>query len=201
VLLFETCKSTNPRRVHLYLAEKGLDIPRRQIDFSANEQRSAEFLALNPLGRVPVLLLEDGTTITESAAIVEYLEELYPEPPMIGTTAVQRAQVRALERIGQDLITRGQLWLIHTSAYFADRRQNPEVAAAAKLLVDPLLDGLEIHLADQPFLAGDRVTVADCTVFAMLQSCRVRFDKPLADDLPRLDAWYWRFAGRPSAAY
>ena len=88
--------AANPRRVKIYLAEKGLkDI--EQVDFLPpfNELRSPAFLAKNPAGRIPVLELDDGTWLPESDAIIEYLEELYPEPPMLGTTPLERAWVRA----------------------------------------------------------------------------------------------------------
>ena len=200
--LYLFSQGVNPRRVIIYLAEKGIDVPRVEVDPASREHKGADFLALNPAGRVPVLALDDGSTITESAAIVEYLEELNPEPPMIGTDPAARARVRALERLGNDLMVRGQLWLMHSSPYFAQRvAQKPEVAAAAKPMVDELLAALEAHLGDRPFLAGERATIADCTAFALFQTCRVRFNEPFGADYPRLDAWYARFADRPSAAY
>ena len=95
--LYGAKEAPNPRRVTIYLAEKGLAIER--VDFAPpyRETKTPDFLAKNPAGKIPVLELDDGTCIAESAAIVEYLEELHPEPPMIGTTAVERAQVRALD--------------------------------------------------------------------------------------------------------
>lgn len=195
-------QGTNPRRVTIYLAEKGIDLDRHEVDAAAGEHKSPAYLALNPAGRVPVLELDDGRAIAESAAIVEYLEELHPEPPMIGTDPVERAQVRALERIANDLIIRAHLWLAHSIDYFAGRiDQKPVVAEAARPFVEEQLRTLEAMIGDKPFLAGDRPTIADCTLFALFQSCRVRFGMPFAADYPRLDAWYARFAERPSAAY
>lgn len=200
--LYQTRFSPNPRRVSIYLAEKGLQIDRVDVDTAAKAHKAPDFLAMNPAGRVPVLELDDGQTLTESAAIVEYLEELHPDPPMIGRDPYERAKVRALERIGGDLITRAQLWLMHSSAYFAGRVvAQPAVAAAAKPMVDELLNALEQHIGESPFLAGDKVTIADCTLFAMFQACRVRMNEPLGADRPRLDAWYGRFALRASAEY
>lgn len=202
MLLYQTTVGPNPRRVAIYLAEKGIEVPRYEIDRSVSEQKSPYFLEMNPLGRIPVLKLDDGTTITESAAIVEFFEELHPDPPMIGTSAKQRAHVRALERIGNDLIVRAQLWLMHSIPYFAARvQQDPAVAAAALPLIEHLLRGLETHLGSKPFLAGTSPTIADCTLFAFLQCCRVQFELPIATDLPGLDDWYGRFSARPSAAY
>ena len=87
----------NPTKVRVYLKEKGLDIPEQTVDLLAGEQQQPAFQAINPLGGVPVLELDDGTRLCESLAIIEYLEELHPEPPMIGTDPLERARVRALE--------------------------------------------------------------------------------------------------------
>lgn len=200
--LYEQAEGTNPRRVGIYLAEKGLTVPRVAVDTIAGAHQTRAFRALNSAAKVPVLVLDDGTALPESAAIVEYLEELHPEPPMIGIDPAQRARVRALERIGADMIARAQVWLMHAKPYFAARvAQQPAVAAAVRPLVEELLATLEAHIGDAPFLAGDRVTIADCTVFALFQTCRVRLGEPLGAAYPRLDAWYARFAERPSAAY
>jgi glutathione S-transferase len=200
--LYQSRQGVNPRRVIIYLAEKGIDVLRIEIDTVAREQKRPAFLALNPAGKIPVLELDDGRALSESAAIVEYLEEIHPEPPMIGTDPVRRAKVRALERISADLIVRSQIWLMHFCSYFAKRvDQKPEVAAAMKPLVVELLNELEAHIGDAPFLAGEHVTIADCTLFALFQACRARLGVPIGADQPRLDAWYARFAERRSAAY
>jgi glutathione S-transferase len=200
--LHQSRQGVNPRRVIIYLAEKGIDVLRIEIDTAAREQKRPAFLAMNPAGKIPVLELDDGRALSESAAIVEYLEEMYPEPPMIGTDPIRRAKVRSLERISADLIARSQIWLMHFCNFFAERvDQKPEVAAAMKPLVDELLNELEAHIGDAPFLAGEHVTIADCTLFALFQACRVKLGIPIGADQPRLEAWYTRFAGRPSASY
>ncbi len=200
--LYQSRQGVNPRRVIIYLAEKGIDVPRIEIDTVAREQKQPAFLAMNPAGKIPVLELDDGRALSESAAIVEYLEEIHPEPPMIGTDPVRRAKVRALERISADLLARSQIWMMHYYSYFAERvDQKPEVVAAMKPLVDELLNELEAHIGDAPFLAGEHVTIADCTLFALFQACRARLGVPIGADQPRLDAWYARFAERRSAAY
>jgi glutathione S-transferase len=202
VKLHQSRQGVNPRRVIIYLAEKGIDVPRIEINTVARDQKQPAFLALNPAGKIPVLELDDGRALSESAAIVEYLEEIHPEPPMLGTDPVRRAKVRALERISADLIARSQIWMMHYCSYFAERvDQKPEVAAAMKPLVLELLNELEAHIGDAPFLAGEHVTIADCTLFALFQACRARLGVPIGADQPRLDAWYARFAERRSAAY
>jgi glutathione S-transferase len=200
--LHQSRQGINPRRVIIYLAEKGIDVLRIEVNTIAREQKRPAFLAMNPAGKIPVLELDDGRTLSESAAIVEYLEEIHPQPPMIGTDPVRRAKVRALERISADLIARSQIWLMHCCSYFAGRvDQKPDIAAAMKPLVDELLSELEAHIGDAPFLAGEHVTIADCTLFAFFQACRVGLGVPVGADQPRLDAWYARFTERPSAAY
>lgn len=200
--LHQFARGTNPRRVIIYLREKGIELERVDVPMSGETLRTPEFLAMNPAGRIPVLELDDGRTITESAAIVEFLEELHPDPPMIGTDPVERAQVRALERIANDLIVRSHMWLLHSAPYFAAKAvQRPEVAIAARPLAEQLLAALDAHVGDQAFLAGDRPTIADCALFALFQSCRERLGLPYAREYARLDGWYNRFAARPSAAY
>ena len=103
MLLYQVARGANVRRLIIYMAEKGIDIPRHEVDVATGEHKSPAFLAMNPAGRVPVLETDDGRFISESAAIMEYLEELHPDPPMIGTTPGERAHVRAVERIANDL--------------------------------------------------------------------------------------------------
>ncbi|RSZ32840.1 glutathione S-transferase family protein [Variovorax beijingensis] len=203
MLLYQFKMGTNPRRVIIYLAEKGIDIPRYELDYASGEHRSASYMALNPSGRAPTLVTADGTAITESAAIVEYLEELYPERPMLGTDPVQRARVRALERVGNDLIVRSQAWLWNLAGAFKAKEPQPSALVAAKnwRYVEELLDYLEVAVGDDEFLAGTAPTVADFTNFAIFQTARERFDQPFGTDHPKLDAWYRRFRARPSANY
>jgi glutathione S-transferase len=203
MLLYQFKMGTNPRRVIIYLAEKGIDVPRYELDYANGEHRSAAYMAINPAGRAPTLVTAEGTAITESAAIVEYLEELYPERPMLGTDPVQRARVRALERVGNDLIVRSQAWLWNLTGAFKAKEPQPSAAVAAKnwRYVAELLDYLEGAIGENEFLAGDAPTIADFTALAIFQTARERFDQPFGTDHPKLDAWYRRFRARPSANY
>src|SRR5574340_1452465 len=97
--LYDFGHAPNPRKVRIYLAEKGLTLPIETVNSAAGESHTPEFLKKNPLGGVPVLELDDGSFLTESLAIIEYLEELHPNPPMIGISPVERARVRELERM------------------------------------------------------------------------------------------------------
>ncbi len=203
MLLYQFQKGTNPRRVIIYLNEKGIDLPRYELDYAAGEHKSREYLAINPSGRAPTLVTDKGTPITDSAAIVEYLEELFPKRPMIGTDAISRAKVRALERLGTDLVGRSQLWLWNVTQSFPAKESSPSLEIASRLFgyVAEILDVLETTIGDNEFLAGDMPTIADCTVFAIFQTCRERFDQPFGSAHPRLDGWYKKFRQRPSAEY
>lgn len=203
MLLYQFRKGTNPRRVIIYLAEKGIDVPRYELDYANNEHRSARYLGINPAGRAPTLVTDAGLAITESAAIVEYLEELHPDKPMIGTEPLSRARIRSLERLGNDLIARSQLWLWNTTNAFPAKEPAPskETADRTHRYVTELLDVLETEIGENDFLAGDGPTIADFTTFPIFQTARERFDLPFGDRHPRLDAWYKRFRLRPSANY
>src|SRR5271156_3285232 len=96
--IYDTTIAPNPRRVRIFLAEKGISIPYEQVDLAKAENRQPPFLAKNPLGGVPVLELDDGTLIAESVAICRYFEELHPNPPLMGTGALERAQVEMWQR-------------------------------------------------------------------------------------------------------
>ncbi|MCJ2073387.1 glutathione S-transferase N-terminal domain-containing protein [Methylobacterium sp. J-030] len=203
MLLYQFRKGTNPRRVIIYLAEKGIDVPRYELDYANGEHRSPRYLGINPSGRAPTLVTDDGLAITDSAAIVEYLEELHPERPKIGTDPSSRARVRALERLGGDLVARSQLWLWNRTEAFSAKEPSPskETADRTHRYVTELLDILEVEIGWNAFLAGEEPTIADFTTFTIFQTARERFDLPYGCEHPRLDAWYKRFRSRSSADY
>lgn len=196
---------TNPRRVTIYLAEKGIAVEKVELDMRGGEGRSEAYLAKNPAGTVPLLELDDGSYIPESAAIVEYFEELYPEPNMLGDTPEQRARTRAMERTALDFGPRNSAVLINTHPFMTIARpgfkQNPEVAKASVGPRDRMLEVLEAKIGDSEFVAGDKVTIADCTLYAMLNVHHVLYEYEVPDHKPRLKGWYDRFSQRPSAKY
>ena len=188
----------NPTKVRLYLAEKAaagteIELTEVLVNLPKGEQRSAEHMARNPFGRLPVLEFDDGTYLIESLPIMEYLEELHPDPPMIGSDALERARVRELERIAE----LGVLWpvarIIHATNSPLRFPPNPEVAAHFRKILPEALSVLDARLADGlPFLAGDHPTIADCTLQASLQFGRfgkVELD-PAFENLVRWDAAY-----------
>lgn len=188
----------NPRKLRTYLGEKGLEIPFEMVNLIHGEHKTEAFLAKNPLGSVPVLELEDGELLSESLAIIEYLEELYPDPPMIGVTPLERARTRRLERIADlGVFSRVARYVHAIGSPLPDREPDP--ATAAKMLEElpEPLAVLEAELADRVFVAGDRPTIADCTLFAAFTFAGFR-DLDLGRDHPNLARWFAAFSKRPS---
>ena len=193
----------NPTRVRLFIAEKavlGTLIPVEDIrvDLPGGEQNSAEFARRNPMKRLPVLELEDGHCITESATIIEYLEECFPENPLIGTDPLSRARIREIERI-TDLGVLGQIGLwVHASNSPLGLEPRPALAERAQEVLLPAFDLLENLLSDgRPFLVGDSLSIADCTLAAALQFAR--FGKLDLPERPHIQAWDERYRERPAA--
>ncbi|MGH7963124.1 MAG: glutathione S-transferase family protein [Candidatus Binatia bacterium] len=194
----------NPTKVRLYLAEKiaggaAIDLPQVAVDLRAGEQRGAAHLARNPFGSLPVLELDDGSYLTESLAIIEYLEDCYPDPPMIGRTALERAQVRELERIADLKVLLAVALIIHATNSPLGLPPNPGVAALFRSMLPKALRVLDERLSDgRPFVAGDHPSIADCTLAAALQFGRFG-GVALEPGLPHLAQWDIRYRERPVA--
>jgi len=193
----------NPTRVRLFLAEKaaaGTTVPLEPVlvRLPDGEGRSPEHLARNPLGKLPVLELDDGSFLTESVAIAEYLEELHPEPPLFGRTAVERARVRELDRLAEMAVLHNVARAVHATRSPLGLPPNPPIAEAALAALPAGLAVLEGRLGDgRAFLAGPTPTFADCTLAAAFQFAR--FGGVSLPEMPRLAAWDERFRARPSA--
>jgi glutathione S-transferase len=205
--LYGAVDAANPRRVKIYIAEKGLEYVIKQIDFeppAAEKLKTPEFLAKNPAGKIPLLELDDVTFISESGAIIEFLEELYPDPPMIGTTALERAKVRSVERVVADQAALARFYYLHMGPSFLQRLRGfalvPEVLEAVKPTFDNNLHTLEVRMGEHSFLAGDTPTVADCHLYAIMSGGVEKFNYVISDDYPRIQRWYENFSRRPSAS-
>jgi glutathione S-transferase len=198
VKLYVFIGAPNPTRVRLYLAEKaaaGTRVPLEEVmvNLLQGEQKRPEHLARNPLGKLPVLELEDGTFLSESVAIIEYLEELHPDPPMIGADARARARVRELDRIAEAGVLRCVAGLVHATRSPLGWPPSPEVAEHYRAQLPAGLAVLEGVLADgRPFVAGERPSVADCTLQAAFQFARFReiAIDPAFEQLARWDRAY-----------
>ena len=191
----------NGAKVRLYLAEKAragcpIEIEEVSVNLIEGEQKSEAFLEKNPLGKIPVLELDDGRFISESLPIIEYMEDVHPTPSLWGDDPEARAYARQIERIADQggLIAIGME--VHATDSSIGLPPNPPVAEDARERQVAGLGYLENVLADgRPFLAGDRVTVADCTLQAGLAFGRFRGIDPLPDH-PRLRAWHEAFGER-----
>lgn len=192
----------NPRVVTMYIAEKGISLPRQFVDIMAGENRQAAFLAKNPAGGLPCLELDDGSFLSESLAICEYLEELYPSPALIGDTAEQRAQTRSMIRsIDQNVVvpmTNG-FRSSEGLALFKDRLLCvPSAAEGNKAYARDGMASIDSRLADGGWLCGSRFSLADILLFAFVDFGN-QVGQPVPDSLPNLKAWSERIAARPSA--
>ncbi len=194
----------NPTKVRLYLAEKAaggarIDLTEVMVNLREGEQRLPEHLSRHPLGKLPVLELDDGTYLTESLAIIQYLEECHPDPPMIGSDALERARVRELERLAELGVLLPVARIVHSTNSPLGLSPVPEVAASARAVLPDALGMLDQRLADgRPFVAGNRPSIADCTLGAALQFAR--FGKVEIDpSFKNLALWDRKYQERPSA--
>ena len=199
--LYHSNLAPNARRVRMFLAEKGLEVPLVPVDLAKLEQRTNEFKAKNPFQTVPALELDDGTIITESIAICRYFEELHPEPALFGVGARGRAEVEMWQRLAefQLLFTIAQTFR-HTHPAMRDMEtpQVPDWAASNRAKALVALQRFDSALAVRRYLAGDRFSVADITGLIALD-----FTKPariaIPDELVNLRRWRDEIAARPSA--
>jgi glutathione S-transferase len=188
----------NPTRVRVYLAEKGIELEQVRVNLAEGEEKTPEHLARNPLGKLPVLELDDGTYLTESLAIIELFEELHPEPPMIGVDPFERARVRALERIAELGVLLPVARIVHATRSPLGLPPAPEVADRERRILPNALRVLNQRLGANPFLAGQHPTIADCTLFAAFGFARFG-GVEIAPSFDGLHRWYADFSERPSA--
>lgn len=207
--LYDCAVAPNPRRARMFIAEKGLDIPKVEIDILGGENLGEKFLAVNPRGLLPVLELDDGTRFDETMAICHYLEELYPEPRLLGTTPVERAQIECMQR---KMEFDG---MIATSEVFRNQASNEKFCYRSLPGVGdlPAIEGLiqrgtrtlerffywlEKYLDGNRFIMGDRFTMVDITAV-----CAVDFAKWVDINIPEENTnslrWYEEVSARPSA--
>ncbi len=198
--LHESTHAPNPRRVRIFLAEKGIEVPRVQVDIGKRENRGPAFLALNPLGGVPVLELDDGRTIAESVAICRYFEEVQPEPPLMGVGPEDCAVVEMWNRrMELEVMRRITDAFRHTHEFFKGRiTQVPEYGETRQREVPEKLVWLDEVLADRPFIAGDRFSIADITALVGIDFGRV-IGVRIDPELKNLSRWHESVSARPSA--
>ena len=206
--LYDCATAPNPRRVRIFLAEKNLTIPVVQVDLRAGEHLKPDYAAINPSKTVPVLELDDGTRISESVAICRYLEDSFPEPPLMGVGAKERALVemwnRRMEHDG--LFAAGEA-LRNAAPGLKGRalagvdepvEQIPALAERGRASMARFMRRLDQRLAESRFIAGDKFSIADITAFCAIDFARWAKITP-PEDLTHLARWRAAIAARPSA--
>ena len=198
--LYDGGRAPNPRRVRIFLAEKGLSVPMEPVNLGALEHKTAAYTAINPLQRVPALVLDDGTVITESMAICRYFEGLRPEPPLFGRGGREEALVEMWNRrIELNLYEAVSAVFRHLHPAMREmENQIPEWGEANKPRAIALLALLDRELADRLYVAGEHYSVADITGLVA-----VDFMKPARLEVPEefasLRRWHAQVTARPSA--
>lgn len=209
IKLYHSSGSPNSRRVRIYLAEKGLDIPLIAVDLGTGEQHSEAYRAINPRRVVPTLVTEDGTAIGEVPAIIRYLEEVYPRTPLLGVTAKEKALITMWERRAELEGFAAVMEAIRNAApglkgrAIAGPHDYEQIAALAersKLRVANFLADLNARLEETPFVAGERYSVADITALAAVDFAAKAISMPVPDEHAALKRWYQIVSTRPSAS-
>jgi glutathione S-transferase len=201
VKIYDFVGAPNPKKLRVYLAEKGIEVPIEPVDIMSGANRSPEFLRKNPLGGLPVLELDDGSWLPESLAIIEYFEELHPEPSLIGKNPLERARVRALERICELGVLNAVAAIFqNTHPFMAGRiKQSPQAADSARARLAANLQVLDAKIGQNAFVAGNHPTIADCTLLAALDFAEFA-GAPLDPQYTNVARWYRSFKQRPSAS-
>ena len=199
--LHEAVTAPNCRRVRIFLAEKGIEVPIVPVDLGKAENRQAPFRKKNPMGLVPVLELDDGTFIAESVAICRYFEQLQPEPALMGGgDPEQAARIEMWQRRMELEIALPIMQVFrNTHPYFAKLiEQFPDYGEGQRRQATKRLAWLDEELADREFVAGDEYTIADITALIGIDFGRVTGFK-VTEETPNLLRWRQAVAARPSA--
>ena len=193
----------NPRVVRMFMAEKGIEIPLEQVDLRKGENRQRPHLSRNPAGQTPTLALDDGSFLTEITAICEYLDEIHPNPPLIGTTSEERAKTRMwTRRIDINIVEplgNGFRFSEGLSLFESRVKCIPQAADDLKTIAQEKLAWLDGLIAGRPFVAGDKLTLADILLFCFLEF-GTTVGQPLNPSNKNVAALIDRMRQRPSAA-
>ena len=204
---YDCATAPSPRRVRIFAAEKGISLPTVQVDLRNGEQFTPAFRAINPECTVPALVLDDGTVIADAIAICQYIEELHPDPPLIGAAPQERAMVNALNRqIERDGFLAAMDAFRNTAKGLQGRalpgpydyEQIPELAARGRMRVQHFFRDMDARLADREFVAGNRFTMADISTLVLTDFAGwAKIMVP--EDCANLRRWHAAMSARPSA--
>ncbi len=200
--LYEYKAFPSPRRVRMFLAEKGVNIPSEQVDVPAGEHRSPEYLSKNPDGVVPLLELDNGDYISETVAISRFFEEKYPKPPLMGTNAKEKATIEMWQRRIENSLTNTVATYFHHATDGLgepDRYRNKEWGEKNREKAISAMKQLEIQLAENIFIAGDKFSIADITALCAIDFAAA-VNIPIPDECHHLKRWYSGVNQRQSAA-
>lgn len=199
--LYDAKGAPNPRRTRIFLAEKGVELPVEQVDIMAKQHKTPEFTALNPLQRLPALVLDDGTVICESLAICRYFEALRPEPPLFGQGPKEIALVEMWSRRVENNLfatVAAVFRHLHPAMKELEVPQVPDWAEANKPRVLDFLAILDKQLAEHEFIAGERYSIADITAQVTVDFMKVP-KLAVPDELVNVKRWHAAVSARPSA--
>ena len=190
----------NPRRVRIFLAEKAIDLPETRVDMMKREHKSPEFRAKNSMGQLPTLELDDGTCISETVAICRYFEETQPEPPLFGTTPVEKAMVDMWVRRTEFTVMMpvGNFWRHAHPRTAALLTQYKDFGESNRETYKGAQKWLNRELAERPHLAGETFTMADICLLTTVDFADW-IGLPLEPEFENLAAWHARVSARPSA--
>jgi len=201
MILYEDSRAPNPRRVRIFLAEKSIEVDRKEVEIMSKAHFSDDMMELNPFAGVPFLVLDDGQVICETIAICRYFEELNPEPNLFGKGALEIAMIEMWQR----RIELGLFYTVaqafrHSNPYMAELEvpQVPDWANANFERIDGILAKLDTVLSRQEYIAGDRYSVADITALVAIDFMRI-IKKKLTDQHPNLSRWHKQVAARPGS--
>lgn len=200
--LYEYEAFPNPRRVRMFLAEKGIDLPREQIDVPAGEHLSSEFLVKNPDGLVPLLELDNGEYISETVAISRYFEERHPQTPLMGGTAQEKAAIEMWQRrIENSLFNAVSSYFHHATDGLgeADRYRNREWGEKNREQAIQAMTKLNEQLAENSFIAGGTFSIADITALCAIDFA-IAVNIGIPEQCSHLKNWHERVSSRESAA-
>ncbi|MEM7729480.1 MAG: glutathione S-transferase family protein [Pseudomonadota bacterium] len=204
--LYDCSTAPSPRRARMFLAEKGLEWETVEVDLRSGEQLSDDFLAVNPRAMVPVLETPEGDRITENIGIAAYVEALHPDPPLMGTTPLEKARILEWDfRCTVDGLAAIAEALRNSTPHMKGRalpgprdlQQIPDLAERGRKRLGWFFDDMEAHLAGSDFVAGDRYSLADITFTVLFDFSRIVKAQP-GDGHPALQSYMSRMRERPS---
>lgn len=207
-MLFYDCQpAPSPRRVRMFIAEKGMDIPVKQVNLGSGEQMSDDFRKINPDCTVPVLQLDDGTALTETLAICSYLESQQPEPPLMGRDDVERAltlqwnskvEVQGLSAVAESFRNHSKGFSGRAITGAESHDQIPALVPRGRKRAESFMTMLDAHLAHSKFIVGDHFSFPDITALITVDMCGW-IKLPIPESHTNLKRWHDAVSNRPSA--